>query len=279
MFDRGPYIMGVLNTTPDSFSDGGVFDATKDAIVRGRKVMDEGADILDIGGESTRPGAAPVDVETEQARVIPVVEALAGEVRARGKWLSIDSRNAATMRAALDAGATMINDVSALSHDPQAVAVAAEWDVPICLMHMAGTPQDMQDRAVYTDVVAEVYNYLEQRIEACAAAGIARERLIVDPGIGFGKTLAQNLELLRNLARFHDLGVPVLLGASRKSFIPKTCEQDVAAQDRLPGSLAAVIEGCHAGVQMFRVHDVWQTKQALDITMAMHYHQSAEYAA
>jgi dihydropteroate synthase len=271
--------MGVLNTTPDSFSDGGQYDTTQAAIERGREIMDEGADILDIGGESTRPGAAPVESATEQARVIPVIEALAGDAGKRGIWLSIDTRNAATMRAALDAGVTMINDVSALTYDPEAMEVAADSDVPVCLMHMAGTPQDMQARAVYDDVVGEIYSYLEHRIDSCRAAGIARKRLVADPGIGFGKTLDHNLALLRNLHAFHDLAVPVLLGASRKSFIPKICGQVNDAQDRLPGSLAAVMEGYHAGVQIFRVHDVWQTRQALDIVVAIHNHHSANQAA
>ena len=279
MFEAGPYIMGVLNTTPDSFSDGGWYDSAYPAIERGRQMMDEGAAIIDIGGESTRPGAEPVDTATEQARVLPVIDALAQDAAARGKWLSIDTRSAATMRAALNAGATMINDVSALTHDPGSMQAAADSDVPVCLMHMAGTPQDMQQRAVYNDVVSEIYAYLEQRIAACIDAGIARERLVVDPGIGFGKTLEHNLELLRNLSAFHKLGVPVLLGASRKSFIPKICKQAIDAQDRLPGSLAAVIKGCHAGVQLFRVHDVWQTRQALDVAAAIHDHQSADQAA
>jgi dihydropteroate synthase len=210
---------------------------------------------------------------------MPVIEALAAEVRERGKWLSIDTRNAATMRAALRAGATMINDVSALSHDPETMQVAADCDVPVCLMHMAGTPKDMQACAVYEDVVSEIYAFLEQRIEACIASGITRERLIADPGIGFGKTLEHNLALLRNLSAFHDLGVPVLLGASRKSFIPKVCGQDIDADNRLPGSIAAVVRGRDAGVQLFRVHDVWQTRQALDVADAIHDHHSAVRAA
>lgn len=259
-----PILMGIVNVTPDSFSDGGRYLASEAAIAHGLKLRAEGAQILDIGGESTRPGAAPVSVEEEIARVVPVIEGLA-ECGAR---LSVDTRNAATMRAACAAGAGMINDISALTHDPDALAVAAGSGAYICLMHMQGEPQTMQAAPSYEDVFAEVYNYLDERINACKRAGINRDRLVIDPGIGFGKSLEHNLILLNRLGDFKSLGVPLLLGASRKRFIESLCP-DTPVEGRLPGSLAACLAAYTQGIRAFRVHDVAETAQAFTVYRAM----------
>jgi dihydropteroate synthase len=228
-------------------------------VARALELEAEGADILDIGGESTRPGAQPVEVEEEWGRVGPVIEALAGPVRAR---LSIDTRKPEIMRRAARAGVHLINDVSALSHDPGSLQAAAESGLPVVLMHAQGDPRTMQDKPTYADVALDVCDYLAARIAACEAAGIPRSRLIVDPGIGFGKTLAHNLALLSSLSLLHGLGCAVLLGASRKSFIGRlTGAAD--PDDRLPGSIAAALMGAAQGVQILRVHDVAATRQAL----------------
>lgn len=252
-------IMGVVNVTPDSFSDGGFFADAEAAIVHGLKLAEEGADILDIGGESTRPGAETVPLNEELNRVMPVVEGLAGKTPAR---LSIDTRKPEVARAAVAAGAAIWNDVSALSIAPESLEVAASLDCEIVLMHAQGDPKTMQDAPHYGDVVEEVHAFLAGRIEACVRAGLREERLIVDPGIGFGKTLAHNLALIAHLDRFASLGRPVLLGASRKRFIA-ALDRDGPASDRLGGSLAAVIEGRRRGASIFRVHDVAATRQAL----------------
>ncbi len=259
-----PLIMGVVNVTPDSFSDGGEAATAEAAIARGRALVAGGADIIDIGGESTRPGAAAVADDEELARVLPVIEGLAD----CGRPISIDTRKARVMRAAVAAGAAIINDISALSHDSAALAVAAGCDAGVVLMHGRGDPATMQQRAEYDDVVLDVFDYLEARVAACAAAGIPAERLIVDPGIGFGKTAAHNLELLRGLSMFRALGCPVLLGASRKSFIGKLA--GVAEPGaRLPGSLAAALWGLGQGADILRVHDVAETVQAVALWRAM----------
>jgi dihydropteroate synthase len=251
--------MGVVNVTPDSFADGGRYLAPEAAVAHAFELDAEGADILDIGGESTRPGAQPVGVEEEWGRVGPVIAALAAKARAR---LSIDTRHAEVMRRAARAGVHLINDVSALSHDPASLETAAESGLPVVLMHAQGDPRTMQVKPTYADVVLDVCDYLAARIEACEAAGIPRARLIVDPGIGFGKTLAHNLALLGSLSLLHGLGCAILLGASRKSFIGRltgTADPD----DRLPGSIAAALIGAAQGVQVLRVHDVAATRQAL----------------
>jgi dihydropteroate synthase len=255
-----PLVMGVVNVTPDSFSDGGRYLAPDAAISQALRLDAEGADILDIGAESTRPGAGPVDLEEELRRVMPVIEALAPRVRAR---LSIDTRKAEVMRRAARAGVALINDVSALTHDADALQIAAGSGLPVVLMHAQGDPRTMQDDPRYEDVVLDVYDWLGARIEACEQAGIPRSRLIVDPGIGFGKTLAHNLALLGALSLFHGLGCPILLGASRKSFIGKLTGAGV--DDRLPGSLAAALLAVAQGVQILRVHDVAVTRQALAV--------------
>lgn len=256
-----PRLMGVVNVTPDSFSDGGRYLAADAAIAHGLQLEAEGADILDIGGESTRPGAEPISIEDECRRVLPVIEGLARHARVP---LSVDTRNAEVMRRAVQSGARIINDVSALAHDPQSLEVAAASGVPVVLMHAQGDPRTMQRNPVYDNVVLDVYDALEARIEACEKAGIPRERLIVDPGIGFGKTLAHNLALLGALSTFHGLGCAALLGASRKSFIGKLTG-GVLADDRLPGSLAAAVLGAAQGVQIIRAHDVAATRQALAV--------------
>ena len=267
-----PRIMGIVNVTPDSFADGGRYLARDAASAQALQLEAEGADILDIGGESTRPGAEPVDVEEEWRRVGPVIEALAPRARAR---LSIDTRKPEIMRRAAQAGVHLINDVSALSHDPASLAVATETGLPVVLMHARGDPRTMQDKPAYADVVLDVCDALRARIEACEAAGIPRSRLIVDPGIGFGKTLAHNLELLGSLSLFHGLGCAVLLGASRKSFIGRlTGAAD--PDDRLPGSLAAALLGAaQGGVQILRVHDVAATRQALAVWESAQHPQNA----
>ncbi len=255
-----PVLMGIVNVTPDSFSDGGDFIDPSVAIEHGFRLAAEGAKILDIGGESTRPGAVPVTPEVEQKRVIPVLQGL----RESGATLSIDTRNASTMRAALKAGASMVNDVTALSHDPESLSVVADNDCLVCLMHMQGTPETMQSAPVYKDVLREVYDYLARRIEICEAAGVNRSRIFVDPGIGFGKTLEHNLILLNNMDYFAALEVPVLLGASRKRFIESLCP-GAGPKQRLPGSLSACIAAYAKGIRHFRVHDVAETAQALAV--------------
>jgi dihydropteroate synthase len=253
-----PRIMGVVNVTPDSFSDGGRYLAAGAAVAHALQLEAEGADILDIGGESTRPGSEATGIEEECRRVLPVVAALARRARAR---ISIDTRKAEVMRRAAEEGAHMINDVSALTHDPAGLETAARLGLPVVLMHARGEPRTMQVEPRYDDVVLDVYDALEARVAACVAAGIPRARLIVDPGIGFGKTLAHNLELLGSLGIFHGLGCGVMLGASRKSFIGFLTGAKV--DDRLPGSLAAALLGAAQGVQLLRVHDVAATRQAL----------------
>ncbi|MGB0719266.1 MAG: dihydropteroate synthase [Bdellovibrionales bacterium] len=263
-FSGGPSIMGVVNVTPDSFSDGGCFYCVDKAIEHGFKLISEGADILDIGGESTRPGAQVVDVDEEIARVVPVIEGLRG----CGKHISIDTRNAKTMEAALKAGATCINDISGLSYEPQALDVAAAAKVPVFLMHSQGTPQDMQENPIYNNVVEDVFDWLKWRIDICETNRIDADLLVVDPGIGFGKTLEHNVLLLRHIKKFHDFGLPILLGASRKRFIA-ALSQNEPANDRLSGSLASALWGLSQGVQMFRVHDVKETRQAFDVFQAI----------
>ncbi len=263
-----PLIMGILNATPDSFSDGGAFLAPDKAIAHGRAMIESGARIVDIGGESTRPGAAPVSVEEEIARVAPVIAGLRAHAERAGALISVDTRNARTMAAALKAGATIVNDVSALTHDPDAMSVVAASDAIVALMHMQGQPETMQRAPAYDDVVLDAYDYLEGRIAACRLAGIPLDRIWIDPGIGFGKTVAQNLALLSHLSLFHGLGVPLLIGASRKGFIGKLSANEPPA-GRLPGSLAAALACVGQGAQILRVHDVAQTAQALKVALAL----------
>jgi len=256
--------MGVVNVTPDSFSDGGDFLDENAAVAHGHSLAAAGADILDIGGESTRPGAEPISIDDELARVLPVVEGL----RRLSQPLSIDTRKPQVMRQAVGKGARIINDVSALTFDENSGSVARELDRPVILMHAQGDPRCMQDNPVYENTVLEVFNWLADRLAVAEAAGIKRANLLVDPGIGFGKNLKHNLELLANLAFFHGLGVPIVLGASRKRFIGELSDVTEARQ-RVPGSIAAALKAAASGIQIIRVHDVAQTRQALRVAGAI----------
>lgn len=263
---KEPILMGVVNVTPDSFSDGGDFLDPLRAIDHGLMLLEEGAGILDIGGESTRPGARPVTPEEEQRRILPVIEGLK---KAEPKAvISVDTRHSETMQKAIDMGADIINDISALTHDTQSLSVVKKAQIPVILMHMKGTPDTMQIRPSYDDVIEEIYNYLEGRIAACMAAGIDRKMIIIDPGIGFGKTLEDNLKVLKNINKFRSLGCPVLFGASRKSFIEKLCP-NTPTKERLAGSISAAIMALEQGAQIFRVHDVKQMQQAFTIWRAI----------
>ncbi|HEX9881480.1 MAG TPA: dihydropteroate synthase [Hyphomicrobium sp.] len=259
-----PRIMGIVNVTPDSFSDGGRLASAQAAIAHALRLAEEGADILDIGGESTRPGADPVALEEELSRVMPVIEGLRPRTRA---LISIDTRKAGVMARAAAAGADILNDVSALTHDAGALAVAAETGLPVILMHAQGDPKTMNDDPQYGDVVLDVFDFLEGRIAACEAAGIPKAKLVVDPGIGFGKHLPHNVAVLANLALYHALGVPVLLGASRKKLIDHISDAPKPV-DRVPGSIAAALAAAAQGVQIVRVHDVAATRQALSVWQA-----------
>jgi len=259
-----PRVMGIINVTPDSFSDGGRYASRDAAIAHGRALMAAGADILDIGGESTRPGAAPVSRDEELDRVVPVIEALAGE----GAMISIDTRHAAVMRAAVAAGARIVNDVTALASDPDSLDTAAASGAAIVLMHMQGEPRTMQRDPVYRDAPLDIYDFFAERLTVCRAAGIESARIALDPGIGFGKRDRHNVAILADLALYHGLGCALLLGASRKSFIGRLSRgEDV--DGRLAGSLAAALAAFDRGVQIVRVHDVAETMQALAVWRAV----------
>jgi len=257
-----PRVMGIVNVTPDSFSDGGRHTSAKAAIAHATGLIEEGADILDIGGESTRPGAQPVSVQEELDRVLPVIEGLRGA----SVPISIDTCKHEVMRAAIATGARMVNDINALQ-DASAMREVAASDVAICLMHKQGNPLTMQSLPRYLDVVSEVRDFLRERISAVEAAGIRRNRIVIDPGFGFGKTLEHNLELLRELARLTELGVPVLAGLSRKSMLGALTGREVG--QRLPASLAAVMIAVQRGAKIVRVHDVRETVDALKIWNAV----------
>lgn len=259
-------VMGVLNVTPDSFSDGGQFNTPEAAVIRAQAMVAQGADILDVGGESTRPGAVFVSEDEELGRVVPVVKAL----RDAGieAPISIDTRKAVVGCAALEAGADMLNDVSALSYDLAMAGVAVKSGAPICLMHAQGDPETMQQDPHYDNVLLDVFEYLAARIAVAEAAGIARNRIIVDPGIGFGKSQNHNLQLLRGLSLFHTLGCPILLGVSRKRFIGNIGGAD-RAEDRASGSVAVALEGVRQGVQIIRAHDIEAHRQAFALWRAM----------
>lgn len=260
-----PRIMGIVNVTPDSFSDGGLLGSTDAAIAHALRLAADGADILDIGGESTRPGSQAISVDEELRRVIPVIEGLAAKTTA---LISVDTRKAEVMRHALAAGAHIINDVAALTYEPACMEVVAASGAPVVLMHAQGDPRTMQTAPHYDDCLLDVYDWLAARIDACIAAGIDRTRLVVDPGIGFGKTVDHNLELMTGLSMLHGLGVPVLLGASRKRFIGALTGINIASE-RVAGSIAAALHGVAQGVQILRVHDVAETRQALTVWEAM----------
>ncbi|MDQ0394061.1 dihydropteroate synthase [Labrys monachus] len=262
-----PLLMGVVNVTPDSFSDGGHFSTADRAIAHALALMNDGADILDIGGESTRPGSEPVDPDAEWARIGPVIEAVAGEARQRHRLVSVDTRHARTMARAIAAGATMINDITALA-DPESRRVLAGSDVPVILMHMQGEPRSMQINPVYDDVVEDVSDELRRDCDRAVESGIDASRLWLDPGLGFGKTLEHNLALLDATPRLRALGYPVLIGASRKSLIGRV-DRDGPAAGRIGGSVAAAIAAAARGADAVRVHDVAETRQALAVWSAV----------
>ena len=259
-----PRIMGIINVTPDSFSDGGESWLLEDALTRGHAMIAAGADMLDIGGESMRPGADPVDEKEEIGRVVPVISALAAD----GVLVSIDTRHAEVMRASIAAGARIVNDVTALTGDDDSLAVVADAGVDVILMHMQGEPRTMQVRPSYKDVVKDVYSFLDSRISACKSAGVPKERIAVDPGIGFGKALQHNLALIAHIDTLQSLGTAVVLGASRKQFIGQISDVEEVA-DRVMGSVASVLAARARGAQIFRVHDVIETRQALSVWEAV----------
>jgi dihydropteroate synthase len=258
-----PVVMGVLNVTPDSFSDGGRFHALEAALAQARRMVEEGAAIIDIGGESTRPGALAAGLDEELARVIPVITALRREFPV---FISIDTSKPEVMQAAVDAGADIVNDVRAL-RDPGALEMASGLRAGICVMHMLGEPRTMQDSPSYSNVVAEVRDFLAARVANCVAAGISRDRLAIDPGFGFGKNARHNLELLKQLARFEAIGVPVLVGLSRKSLLSKLTGRAVG--DRIAGSVAMAAIAVLNGARIVRAHDVAATVDAIRVAAAV----------
>ena len=259
-----PRLMGVLNVTPDSFSDGGRHASREQAVAQGRALLEAGADIIDVGGESTRPGAAPVSLQEELDRVVPVIGDLAGA----GAVVSVDTRHAQVMEAAIAAGASIVNDITALSGDADSLGVVARAGVAVALMHMRGEPRTMQQDPVYDDAPLDIYDYFAGRLAACAEAGLTPDRIVLDPGIGFGKRDPHNLGILADLAIYHGLGCGLLIGASRKSFIGRVSRGETSDQ-RLPGSLAAAIAAIARGAQIIRVHDVAETSQAVAIWRAI----------
>lgn len=257
-----PQVMGILNVTPDSFSDGGTHNTPAKALEHARKMIAEGAAIIDIGGESTRPGAAEVSPEQEAERVIPVVAAIARE---SDVWISVDTSKALVIREAANAGAHILNDIRSFS-EPGALQAAAQSGLPVCVMHMQGEPRTMQQAPHYQNVVREVYTYLEAQVARCVAAGIEKNHIILDPGFGFGKTLTHNYQLLDKLDLFHNLGLPVLAGMSRKSMIGQL--MDIPPDERVVGSVACAVIAAMKGAQIIRVHDVKETVQAMKVVEA-----------
>lgn len=257
-----PQVMGILNVTPDSFSDGGTHNTPAKALEHAREMIAEGATIIDIGGESTRPGAAEVSPEQEAERVIPVVAAIARE---SDVWISVDTSKALVIREAANAGAHILNDIRSFS-EPGALQAAAQSGLPVCVMHMQGEPRTMQQAPHYQNVVREVYTYLEAQVARCVAAGIEKNHIILDPGFGFGKTLAHNYQLLDKLDLFHNLGLPVLAGMSRKSMIGQL--MDIPPDERVAGSVACAVIAAMKGAQIIRVHDVKETVQAMKVVEA-----------
>ena len=262
-----PLIMGILNVTPDSFSDGGMYPNTRDAVARGLEMVAEGADIIDVGGESTRPGSQRVDAHEQKRRVLDVIAALRSEIP-KHIVISVDTTLSEVAEAALDAGAGFVNDVTGGTDDKNLIALVAERGVPYCIMHMQGRPEDMQDNPSYTDVNKEVRSFLLEQAKVAQEAGVAANRIILDPGIGFGKLTEHNLELLNGLKTLTDTGYPVLLGTSRKRFMGEICNTEDPAQ-RVPATCATTALGVLAGVKIFRVHDVWQNRQAADVSYAV----------
>ena len=262
---KKPVVMGILNVTPDSFSDGGEYSSFELACKHADEMVEQGASIIDIGGESTRPGAADVNLCEELSRVIPLVEYIA---RHHDVWISIDTSKAEVMKQAVEAGAHLINDVRALQ-EPGALEMATRLQVPVCLMHMQGQPRSMQDAPEYSDVVDEIKQFFKQRIQACCDAGLKREHLLIDPGFGFGKSLAHNYELLNRLEEFKSLGTPILAGLSRKSMMGNLLSRDVP--QRLAGSLAGAMLSAQRGADIIRVHDVGETVDVLKVLDATHH--------
>lgn len=260
-----PCIMGILNVTPDSFSDGGRFSGASSAMRHAQKMVAEGVDIIDVGGESTRPGAVEVPVEAELARIAPVIGALRSAVDTP---ISIDTRKAGVAKEAVSLGASLVNDVSGFTFDAKLAPYCAKAGLPVCVMHAQGDPATMQDNPNYNDVLLDVYDFLEARVAALEAMGLERSQIIVDPGIGFGKQLQHNLELLNNISLFHGLGCPILLGVSRKGMI-RTIGHAEDPKDRAPGSIAVGLAALAQGVQILRVHDVAETRQAVALWQAV----------
>ena len=258
------HLMGVLNVTPDSFSDGGKFFKLEKAVKQGLKLAEEGADIIDVGGESTRPGSEPVTIDEELRRVIPVIEELTKRIQVP---ISIDTYKSRVAKEALDSGASMVNDISGLRYDPEMKKVVAEYDVPVVLMHIKGTPKNMQESPKYENLLEEIKSYLNQSISIAEEAGIGEDKIIIDPGIGFGKTLDDNLKILKNLVEFKSLGKPVMIGVSRKSFIGKIL--DLPTDERLEGSLASMAVAIMNGANILRVHDVKESKRVAKLVDAI----------
>lgn len=259
-----PRLMGILNVTPDSFSDGGRFDAPEAALAQANAMAEAGVDMIDVGGESTRPGSLPVPIDVEISRTAPVIAAIREGLQTP---ISIDTRKAAVARAALQAGANLVNDVAGFTYDPALAAFCAEAGLPVCVMHAQGDPQTMQLNPTYENVTLDVYDFLAERVATLGRMGIPRSRIIVDPGIGFGKTQAHNLTLLSHLSIFHGLGCPILLGASRKKFVG-TISGTVDAAARMPGSVAVALGALAQGVQIIRAHDVSETRAAMTLWRA-----------
>lgn len=257
-------VMGIVNVTPDSFSDGGRFDSVDKALAHARRLVGEGADMLDVGGESTRPGAGPVDAGAEIERVAPVVEAIRSELDVP---VSIDTMKAEVMRAAVAAGAAMINDVNGL-RDPQALAAAVSLDVPVCIMHMQGEPRTMQQNPHYADVVEDLLMFFRERVTACLNAGLAQRNLVLDPGFGFGKSLEHNLDLLDRFSRFREFGLPLLAGLSRKSMLGRITGRE-NADERVAASVAGAVLAAERGADILRVHDVAETVDAVKVIHAL----------
>lgn len=264
---EGPLIMGILNVTPDSFSDGGLYPSTRDAVARGLEMVEEGADIIDIGGESTRPGSQRIAATEQKRRVLDVISSLAKEIP-DDVLISIDTTLGEVAEAALDAGAGFVNDVAGGTEDEKMIPLIAERSIPYCIMHMQGEPGNMQDNPSYEDVCAEVKAFLLQQAEGAMRVGVNKDNIILDPGIGFGKRTVHNLQLLDGLTELCQCDYPILLGTSRKRFMGEICATEDPAQ-RMPATCATTALGVIAGVKIFRVHDVWQNRQAADVSYAI----------
>lgn len=263
----GPLIMGVLNVTPDSFSDGGMYPNTRDAVARGLDMVAEGVDIIDVGGESTRPGSQRIDADEQKRRVLDVIAGLRSEIP-KDIAISIDTTLSTVAASALDAGADFVNDVTGGTDDNDMISLVAERNVPYCIMHMQGRPGDMQDNPAYQNATNEIKAFLLQQAQLAESKGVSKENIILDPGIGFGKRTQHNLELLKNLTIFCENDYPVLLGTSRKRFMGEICKAEDPAE-RMPATCATTALGVMAGVKIFRVHDVWQNRQAADVSYAI----------